>query len=182
MVTQERKTKDVRREEILDAAFGEFAEKGLHGASTDDIARRAGISQPYVFRLFGTKRDLFLAVCARCFRQTLEIFQRAAEGERGQAALDAIGKAYEQLLQGDSVYLRGQMQAYAACGDPEIRAVVREGYGDLVAYVERVSGLESARISEFFAKGMLMNVIASTHLDDPPVDWAARLLEGAKEG
>jgi AcrR family transcriptional regulator len=182
MATQERKTKDVRREEILDAAFVEFAEKGLHGASTDDIARRAGISQPYVFRLFGTKRDLFMAVCARCFRQTLEIFQRAAEGERGQAALDAIGQAYEQLLQADSVYLRGQMQAYAACGDPEIRAVVRGGYGDLVAYVERVSGLDSARISEFFAKGMLMNVIASTHLDDPPEAWAARLLEGAKEG
>ena len=182
MVTQERKTKDVRREEILDAAFVEFAEKGLHGASTDDIARRAGISQPYVFRLFGTKRDLFMAVCARCFRQTLEIFQRAAEGERGQAALDAIGKAYEQLLQTDSVYLRGQMQAYAACGDPEIRAVVRNGYGDLVAYVERVSGLDSARISEFFARGMLMNVIASIHLDDSPEDWAARLLEGCQEG
>ena len=182
MVTQERKTKDVRREEILDAAFVEFAEKGLHGASTDDIARRAGISQPYVFRLFGTKRDLFIAVCARCFRQTLEIFQRAAEGERGQAALDAISKAYEQLLRGDPVYLRGQMQAYAACGDPEIRAVVRDGYGDLVAYVERVSGLDSVRISEFFARGMLMNVIASIHLDDSPEPWAARLLEGCQEG
>jgi AcrR family transcriptional regulator len=182
MVTQERKTKDVRREEILDAAFVEFAEKGLHGASTDDIARRAGISQPYVFRLFGTKRELFLAVCARCFRQTLEIFQRAAEGERGQAALEAIGKAYEQLLQADPVYLRGQMQAYAACGDPEIRAVVRDGYGDLVAYVERVSGLDSAHISAFFARGMLMNVIASIHLDDSPEAWAARLLEGCQEG
>ncbi len=182
MVTQERKTKDVRREEILDAAFVEFAEKGLHGASTDDIARRAGISQPYVFRLFGTKRDLFMAVCARCFRQTLEIFQRAAEGQRGEAALVAIGKAYAQLLQTDSYYLRAQMQGYAACGDPEIRAVVRGGYGDLVAYVERVSGLDPARIAEFFGKGMLMNVIASTHLDDPPEAWAARLLEGCQEG
>jgi AcrR family transcriptional regulator len=182
MVTQTRKTKDVRREEILDAAFVEFAEKGLHGASTDDIAKRAGISQPYVFRLFGTKRELFMAVCARCFRQTLEIFQRAAEGERGDAALEAIGKAYEQLLQRDSYYLRGQMQAYAACGDPEIRTVVRNGYGDLVAYVERVSGLEESRIAAFFAKGMLMNVIASTHLDDPPEEWAARLLEGCNEG
>jgi AcrR family transcriptional regulator len=182
MATPVRKTKDVRREEILDAAFLEFAEKGLHGASTDDIARRAGISQPYVFRLFGTKRELFTAVCARCFRQTLEIFQRAAEGERGEAALEAMGKAYERLLQSDSSYLRGQMQAYAACGDPEIRSVVRDGFGDLVAYVERVSGLESARISEFFAKGMLMNVIASTHLDDPPETWAARLLEGSREG
>jgi len=182
MAVPVRKTKEVRREEILDAAFAEFAEKGLHGASTDDIARRAGISQPYVFRLFGTKRELFMAVCARCFRQTLEIFQRAAEGERGEAALEAIGKAYEGLLRADSLYLRSRMQAYAACGDPEIRAVVRDGYGDLVAYVERVSGLDWTRIAAFFAKGMLMNVLASTHLDDAPEAWAARLLEGARKG
>ena len=182
MVAAARKTKEVRREEILDAALIEFADKGLHGASTDDIARRAGISQPYVFRLFGTKRDLFIAVEARCFRQTLEIFQRAAEGLRGEAALEAIGRAYEQLLSGDSVYLRAQMQAYAACGDPEIRAVVRDGYGDLVTYVERVSGLDAATVASFFAKGMLMNVIAAIHLDDAPEPWAQRLLDGCKNG
>jgi AcrR family transcriptional regulator len=182
MVVTERKTKDERREEILDAALVEFADKGLHGASTDDIARRAGISQPYVFRLFGTKRELFKAVEARCLRQTLEIFQRAAEGKRGEAALEAIGEAYGQLLEGDSVYLRAQMQGYAACGDPEIRAIVRDGFGDLVAYVERVSGLDKARVSEFFASGMLMNVIAAVHLDDAPEPWAQRLLEGCKDG
>ena len=91
MVLTERKTKAERREEILDAAIAEFAEKGLHGASTDEIARLAGISQPYVFRLFGTKKELYMAVVARCFRQTLEIFQRAAEGKRGEDALAAIG-------------------------------------------------------------------------------------------
>src|SRR5215831_21375749 len=94
VVTTERKSKDVRREEILDAALLEFAEGGLHGASTEDIARRAGISQPYVFRLFGTKKDLFKAVVSRCFRETLELFQRAAEGKRGEAALEAMGDAY----------------------------------------------------------------------------------------
>jgi AcrR family transcriptional regulator len=176
-----RKTKEVRREEILDAAVAEFAEKGLHGASTEDIARRAGISQPYVFRLFGTKRELFKAVEARCFRQTLEIFQRAAEGKRGEEALHAVGKAYERLLQEDSVYLRGQMQAYAACSDPAIRAVVRAGYGDLVAYVERVSGLDPEHVAAFFAKGMLMNVLASMHLDESTTEtWAERLIAGCK--
>ena len=180
MVVIERKTKEERREEILDAALIEFADRGLAGASTEDVAKRAGISQPYVFRLFGTKRELFKAVEARCFRQTLEIFQRAAEGKRGEEALEAIGKAYEELLSGDSVYLRAQMQAYAACGDPEIRAVVRDGFGDLVAYVERVSGLEEERIASFFAKGMLMNVLASTRGGDAPEPWAVRLLEGAR--
>jgi AcrR family transcriptional regulator len=91
-----RKTKEVRRDEVLDAALEEFAEMGLHGASTEDIARRAGISQPYVFRLFATKKQLFIAVAARCFRETLEMFQRAAEGKRGREALDAIGETYAE--------------------------------------------------------------------------------------
>lgn len=180
VVVAERKTKDDRREEILVAAMSVFAEQGLHGASTDEIARRAGISQPYVFRLFGTKKELFAAVVARCFRQTLEVFQAAAEGKRGEEALQAIGDAYAALLGGDDSYLRGQMQAYAACGDPDLRAVVRDGYGDLVAYVERVSGLPPVEISRFFATGMLMNVLSSMHLDNPTEPWAQRLIAGCK--
>ena len=119
-VTTERKSKAERREEILDAALQVFAEHGYQGASTEEIARRAGISQPYVFRLFGTKKELFLAVNARCFRQTLEMFQRAAEGERGEQALEAIGAAYGELLATDRTYLRAQMAGYAAC-DPQGR-------------------------------------------------------------
>src|ERR1043165_6248358 len=134
-VAPERKSREVRREEILDAAAEVFAEKGYHGASTEDIARRAGISQPYVFRLFGTKKELYLAVVARCFRETLERFQRWAEGKRGEEALQAIGAGYGELLLSDRTYLRAQMQAYAACDAREIRAVVQGGYGDLVSYV-----------------------------------------------
>jgi AcrR family transcriptional regulator len=179
MVTQtERKSKEERREEILDAAQAVFAAKGLHGASTEEIARLAGISQPYVFRLFGTKKELYVAGVARCFRQTLELMQRAAEGKRGDEALEAIGKAYEELLQSDRTYLRAQMQAYAACEDPEICAVVRGGFGDLVTYVERVSGASTKRISEFFAHGMLLNVLAS--MQAPAEPWGARLVEGCK--
>jgi AcrR family transcriptional regulator len=178
MVVAQRKTKEERREEILDAAIAQFAEKGLHGASTEEIARLAGISQPYVFRLFGTKKELYIAVVARCFRQTLEIFQRVAEGKRGQEALQAIGIAYGELLESDRIYLRAQMQAYAACEDPEICAVVRSGYGDLVSYVERVSGSSSADLAQFFSHGMLMNVLSS--MDAPAEDWGRRLVEGCK--
>src|SRR5437588_5357504 len=104
--TRERKSAEERREEILEAAVVEFAERGLHGASTEEIARRAGISQPYVFRLFGTKKELFKATVARCLRQTLELFQRAAEGKRGREALDAIGQAYMDEFLSDRTKLR----------------------------------------------------------------------------
>lgn len=174
-----RKTKEVRREEILEAAVAEFARRGLHGASTDDIARRAGISQPYVFRLFGTKKELFKAVVARGFRETLEMFQRSAEGLRGAEALEAIGKAYVEWLVSEPLRLQAQLQAYAACDDPDLCEVVRAGYGDLVTYVERVSGLGPAAVARFFAQGMLLNVFAAMgHVAGPAEPWAVRLLDG----
>jgi AcrR family transcriptional regulator len=179
MATMTRQSAEERREAVLDAAQAEFAARGLHGASTEAIAKAAGISQPYVFRLFGTKKELFTAVINRCFRETQEVFQRAAEGKRGEAALDAMGEAYMGLLK-DRVRLRAQMQAYAASDDPEVRKVVRDGYGDLVAYVERVADAPPERISQFFATGMLLNVIASMGLEDAGEPWAARLLEGCK--
>jgi AcrR family transcriptional regulator len=179
VVSTERKSKEERREEILEAALEVFAHNGLHGASTEEIAKKAGISQPYVFRLFGTKKELYVAGVARCFRQTLELMQRAAEGKRGEEALHAIGAAYGELLKTDRVYLRAQMQAYAACDDPEIAAVCRAGFGDLVSYAERVSGAPAATISEFFAGGMLMNILVS--IDAMTEDWGVRLVEACKE-
>jgi AcrR family transcriptional regulator len=180
VVVTERKSAEQRRDEILDAAMVEFAQRGLEGASTEDIAKLAGISQPYVFRLFGTKKELFKATVARCLRETLEIFQRAAEGKRGEEALKAMGEAYRTLLE-DRIRLRAQMQSYAACDDPEICAVVRAGYGDIVTYVERVSGADRATVSSWFAKGMLMNVMASMDLLNLDEPWAERLIEGCVE-
>ena len=175
--TTTRLTAAERRDTILDAAMAAFAERGFAGTSTEDIAREAGISQPYLFRLFGTKKELFKATVARCFRETLEIFQRAAEGKRGEEALHAMAEAYTQLLS-DRTKLRAQMQSYAACDDAEICDVVRNGYGDLVAYVERVSGLPSEDVTRFFACGMLLNVFASMNLDRQPEPWAQRLMGG----
>jgi AcrR family transcriptional regulator len=167
-----------RKVAVLDAALVEFAERGLEGTSTEDIARRAGISQPYLFRLFGTKRELFLATVSRCFRETLEMFQRAAEGKRGEEALHAIGQAYMEHLEGDRTWLRAQMQSYSAAQDPEIRAAVRAGYGDLVAYVRRVSGADWPTIWHFFATGMMLNVLASLEVNDDPEPWMRDLLDG----
>jgi AcrR family transcriptional regulator len=181
MAVTTRKTADERREAVLEAALREFAVRGLDGASTEAIAAAAGISQPYVFRLFGTKKELFKAVVARCFRETLELFQRAAEGKRGEPALDAMGTAYVEQLLPDRTRLQAQMQAYAACDDPEVREVVRNGFGDLVAYAERVSGEPANEIAAFFGSGMLLNVIAAMELQPGDEPWADRLLSGCSD-
>ena len=181
MAVTERKSAAERRDEILDAALVEFAARGLEGGSTEAIARAVGISQPYVFRLFGTKKQLFMATMERCLRGTLEMFHTASAGLTGEDALHAIGEAYVERLTSDPTYLHSQMQAYAASGDPEIREVVRRGYGELVEYVERVSGVPSEEVAHFFAKGMLLNVIASMDLLEAEEGWAQRLIEGCRK-
>ena len=173
-----RQTADQRREAILAVSKDLFAERGLYGTSTDEIARRAGISQPYLFRLFGTKKELFLATVERCFAETLEMFQDASAGKTGEAALRAISKAYHETVLADPPRLQAQMQAYAACDDDEVREVCRRGYGRLVEHVEAVSGFPSEEVRSFFAVGMLLNVIASMQLMDAKEKWAGRLLEG----
>ncbi len=183
--TVPRQTAEERREAVLEAARHEFAQHGLHGASTDAIARLAGISQPYLFRLFGSKKALFIAVNDVCFERTLDMFRTAASGTTGQDALDAIGRAYGELIESDRDMLQGQLQAYsAAVNDEEIRAAVARGYGRLVDYVEAVSGADKQTVARFFAKGMLMNVLAAMDYslaNEPRDSWAARLAEGCRE-
>jgi AcrR family transcriptional regulator len=180
-----RQTAGERREAVLEAARHEFAQHGLHGASTDVIARKAGISQPYLFRLFGSKKTLFIAVNDACFQETLDLFRAAASGTSGREALDAIGSAYGELIESDRMMLQGQLQAYsAAVNDEEIRAAVARGYGRLVDYVEAVSGADKPTVAAFFAKGMLMNVLAAMQYSlsqEPKDSWAARLAEGCRE-
>jgi AcrR family transcriptional regulator len=156
-----------RRELVLEAAFAEFAAGGLAGTSTEEVARRAGISQPYLFRLFPTKRALFLALVQRCFDRLEETFTTAAAALDGQDALMAMGDAYELLLD-DRLLLQLQMQAYAACADPEVRATTRAGFKHLWELVERLTGLPFQDVVDFFAVGMLMNVAAA--MDLPAVD------------
>jgi AcrR family transcriptional regulator len=174
-----RQTADERREAVLAAAAREFARTGLHGASTDSIARAAGISQPYLFRLFGTKKELYLATTARKMEETYQVFERASRGKSGTEALRAMGDAYVELLD-DRNRLQLMLQCFADCDDPDIREAVRRVWRDLVELVERVSGESPGVVSSFFAKGMLLNVLNAMRLFEEPTPWGDRLIEGCR--
>ncbi len=165
--TKQRMPAAERRELVLDAAVAEFAVHGLAGTSTEDVARRAGISQPYLFRLFPTKKALFLALVDRCFRRVQDTFSAAAGDLTGEEAKTAMADAYERLLE-DRTLLLLQMQAYAACDDPDIRVATRAGFKKLWELTERLTGLPFQDVVDFFAIGMLMNVAAA--MDLPAVD------------
>jgi AcrR family transcriptional regulator len=156
-----------RRELVLEAAMADFAVGGLAGTSTEDVARRAGISQPYLFRLFPTKKALFVALVERCFQRVKDTFTDAAAGLTGDEALAAMADAYEQLLE-DRTLLQLQMQCYAACHDPEVGDATRAGFKGLWELTERLTGLPFQTVVDFFAIGMLMNVAAA--MDLPAVD------------
>jgi AcrR family transcriptional regulator len=179
MSSATRQTAEQRREAVLAAALDAFSRGGLHGTPTEEIAEAAGISQPYLFRLFGTKKKLFLATIERCMADTLELFRRAAGEERGQAALDAMGKAYFEMVTTDRTRLLAQMEGYAACDDPDVRDAMRAGYGKLHLFVETVSGADEEAVASWFGAGMLLNVVAAMDLWGSREPWARRLLEGA---
>jgi AcrR family transcriptional regulator len=179
MSVSTRQTAEERREAVLTAAQAAFAHGGLHGTSTEEIAEAAGISQPYLFRLFGTKKKLFIESVGRCMQDMLELFRAAAGDLRGEEALHAMGDAYVALVLEDRTRLLMQMQAYAACDDAEVREAMRTGYGKLHLFVETASGLSPEAVSQWFAVGKLLNVIACMELLDSREPWARRLVEGA---
>ncbi len=178
--TTERKTAEERREAVLDAALTEFGDHGFEGASTDGIARAAGISQPYLFRLFGTKKELFIAVTEQCFGTTYARFAEVSDGLHGEEALEAMGHAYKAMIAADLRRLRMQMQSYAACDDPAIAAVVRRGFARLTDLLE-AKGADPERTMRFFAAGMLINVMASMGVLGGEEPWAAKLVGALME-
>ncbi|HZC31725.1 MAG TPA: TetR/AcrR family transcriptional regulator [Candidatus Bathyarchaeia archaeon] len=178
-----RMTADERRDAIVAAATEEFATGGLVGASTEAIARRVGVSQPYVFQLFGTKKDLFLAVVGSCFARIILAFEGAADrwtpgDETCNSALLAMGLAYKRLL-ADRTLLLMQLQAYAACSDPDVRTAVREGWARLYRRVSDASGASKEEIHQFFAEGMLLNLGAAVGLPGEATTWTLEMFEEA---
>lgn len=152
-----------RREEILNAAIVEFARYGLYGTSVESIAKRLSISQPYVFRLFGTKKQLFVAATIRVCDRIGRAFAEAAK-ESPEHPLTAMGKAYARLLESRSELLV-LLQAFAASEDEEVRKPVAERYGELWRSVGEISGASEVEVCEFFAAGMGMTVGAALRIE-----------------
>ncbi len=177
--TRQRVPASERRDALIDAAVHEFAQTGLHGTPVDRIARRVGVAQPYVFSLFGSKVELFLAAVDRCFEQVSARFAQAAIDFDPAIALPdtdvltAMGNAYVELLRSDRDYLMLQLQSYAACDDVTIRSRVRSRYAQLVRHVEGLSGADQERIDDFFRYGMWLNVAAAMEVEDLSVgcEW-----------
>jgi AcrR family transcriptional regulator len=186
--TRQRVPASERRDALIEAAVHEFAHGGLYGTPVDRIARTVGVAQPYVFSLFGSKKELFLAAVERSFEHVEELFTRGAEAFDPAIALPdttvltAMGNAYVEMLTTNRDYLMIQHQAYAACDDEAIRDRVRQCYARLVAHVERLSGADQEALDDFFRYGMWLNVTAAMGVADLSVgcEWVREEIAGEK--
>ncbi|QTE00269.1 TetR/AcrR family transcriptional regulator [Streptomyces cyanogenus] len=162
-----RMSAEERRESVIRAATAEFARGGYHGTTTEAIAKRVGVSQPYLFRLFPGKKAIFLAVAERCVEDTIRTFEEASEGLRGEEALHAMANAYTRVIAERPERLLMQMQMYVAVaaaeeeGDREFGEKVRAGWMRLWDTVHLPLGADVNETTDFMAYGMLVNCLVA---------------------
>jgi AcrR family transcriptional regulator len=175
MMVPARQTAEERRIAVLAAAITEFARAGYAGTSTEAIAARAGISQPYLFRLFGTKKDLFVATYDLVGLRIINELTTAGEGLEGEAAMLAMGQAYLELMQ-DPEILQVQLHGFAAApADPDIARSCRRTFEVLAGVFYDRTHLSDDDLRNFFAMGMLINVMSAIDLLSLPDHWAQSL-------
>ena len=160
-----------RRSQVLGIAAGEFADHGLHGASIDAIAHEAGITQAYVFRMFGTKKALFLELVGAAFDQFSDGMAEAARDDQGLSALARMGARYHESLASRTALML-QLQGFAACGDPEVRELVRARVARMWDTVAGITGLDPVTVKSFLAFGMLLNNMAALDTGQVSEPWA----------
>src|SRR4051812_1644102 len=155
-----------RRDALVEAATRHFAAGGLHGTAVSAITADIGITQPYAFSLFGTKKALFIAACEANTDRIVATFRAAAAAAPPGEKLTAMGHAYTELLDDRDVLLM-QLQSQAACGDPEVREHVHANYARVREVARELTGAQDDELMRFLATGMYLNLLAA--IDAP--EW-----------
>jgi AcrR family transcriptional regulator len=150
-----------RSEQLVGAAITAFASAGYAGTTTDDVARLADVSQPYVIRLFGSKQRLFLAGVKHSADQVEQAFR-----DSGATDLRGLGAAYDGLLARREL-LSMLLHGYAASEDPAIGEVVRGCFGRIYTLIRELTGATAREASDFLGTGMLLTVLAAMHVIGP---------------
>ena len=176
--TRTRSTAEERRKSLVKAAMPVFGQHGFHAASTVEIAKDAGISQAYLFRLFPTKVDLFVAAYAEARKRMAHAFRHAADrAERdGVHSLEAMGEAHDGLLNTDRDVLLLHLAAQVGASDePRIRTALQSCFRELYELVAARSGASDEELRMWFAHGMLCNVMAAIDAEKVDEPWARAL-------
>jgi AcrR family transcriptional regulator len=153
-----------RREQILNAATAVFAERGYHGTTTDQVAQAAGISQPYVVRMFGTKQKLFLEVLQRALDLLFTAFRNAlTDPGDGTTVKGRLGGSFIDLVGTTGVH-RTLLHAFVSGNDPVIGAAAREGFVSIYRFLRDDAKFTPEEVESFLGGGMLISVLLGIEL------------------
>jgi AcrR family transcriptional regulator len=162
-MTRTRLTAEERHEQLVAAAVTAFSHGGYAGTTTDQVARLAGVSQPYVIRIFRTKQELFLAAVNHAGDRIEAKFRQAAERE---ATLPRLGEAYDELL-AERELITVLLHGFAASADPAIGEPVRACFGRIYRTVAELTGASAVELRDFFAMGMLLTCLGAMRVVGP---------------
>lgn len=175
-------TAEERRPLVTAAAMAAFARSGYRATTVADVGAEAGISSAYVFKLFPSKEQLFVAALDACFDRVLEALARGVETTADQSpdgVLDAMGGAYAELI-ADRTLLKLQVHAQSAAEVPEVGAALRRGYARVTEFASRRSGAPDAAVQRFIAFGQLCHLVVTLELDGADEPWARTLAAGIR--
>ncbi|MEV6597750.1 helix-turn-helix domain-containing protein [Actinoplanes sp. NPDC051346] len=175
-MTRTRLTAEERQEQLLHAALTAFSTGGYSGTTTDQVARLAGVSQPYVIRIFGTKQQLFLATVRRAGDRIEQRFREAAAEE---PTLASLGCAYDELL-AERELITVLLHGFTASADPAIGPIVRDCFGRIYRTIRELTGAGEDEAREFLAMGMLLTCLGAMRVVGPDAvprePWMTELL------
>jgi AcrR family transcriptional regulator len=154
-----------RRGLIIESATAVFGDYGYYGTTTDQIARAAGVSQPYVVRMFGTKEKLFIAVLERALAMLLATFRAAIAQPSAEPTQRRMGLAYVSLLSERGVLL-SLMHSFVLGSDPVIGNVARDGFLQVYQFLRTEAGMSADEAGQFLAGGMLSNTMIGLRMTD----------------
>jgi AcrR family transcriptional regulator len=164
--TVRRMSSEERREQIVAAAIAVFGARGYEGTTTDDVARTAGVSQPYVVRLFRSKENLFLAAMQSSLDQLMSAFRGALADEASDIPVSKrIGEAYVDLLNTRGLH-QTLSHAWLLGGHPMIGPAARRGFAQVWQFFREEAGFDADEARAFIAEGMLINVMIGMRLVD----------------
>jgi AcrR family transcriptional regulator len=139
-VAKGRLSAEERRAAVLECACQIFAKGSYHGATTADIARGAGVTEPILYRHFASKRDLYLACLGEAWAETRVMWETAIAEEPDPAVWVAVmGRNYLAARDKRGHIAQLWVQAMTeASDDPEIRRFVRRQMRDVHEFVADV--------------------------------------------
>lgn len=159
--THEKRTRmkgEERREDILNHAKTVFARYGYADASTGELARASEVTEPMLYKHFGSKKGLFLAVMQQFGNRFVDLWRSRVNRRAENDLLDALAQVildYRAALKEDPEIQKVLLQASSETRDPDIARCMQRHNRNVYLLIRQL--LERAQAEEYIARDVDLN-------------------------